>query len=148
MAQRFATRLYVVGFVWAVAAGGHYIFATWPPEVRAVMWQWPAVPLTLLTAVAPGLPLLWLLLRRRVLLGRLEATLLMVAQVGVLAINAVSRQIVQNVEVGRWFDVFAQPTAPQWGAMVLFLVLFVLGLLLVVWMLFQVVRAVKTAGVS
>jgi len=49
------------------------------------------------------------------------------AQLGVLAVNAVSRQIVENVEVHRLYDVSAQPTALQWGPMVLFLVSFLAG---------------------
>ena len=62
------------------------------------------------------------------------------AHLGVLTFNAVSRQIVQNVELKRFFDVAAQPAEPQWGPMIVFLALFLVGLGVIGWMVAQVVR--------
>ena len=56
----FARKLYTLGMIWAAAAGTWYVFGTWPAELRATMFEWPLLPLTVLTAVAPGLP--WLLM--------------------------------------------------------------------------------------
>lgn len=63
------------------------------------------------------------------------------AQFGVLGINAVSRQIVQNINLKNLtpsFDVLGQPTDVQWGPLLMFLIVFVLGLGVVAWMLAQV----------
>ena len=63
------------------------------------------------------------------------------AQYAVLALNAVSRQILQNAELAPYLDVTAEPVHLQLSPLVLFLVLFVVGLAIVVWMVAQVVRA-------
>ena len=106
-------------------------------------WWPPMILWTAVTAAAPAAPMAWLLLRRDQSLGRTEATLLGLAQVGVLAVNAISRQVVQNLELKPVFDASAQATSPQWGPMIVFLLLFVAGLAVVAWMLLQVIRVEK-----
>lgn len=141
-APRFAWKLHTLGVVWFAAAGSWYVFGTWSPLVKETMFAWPAVVLTVVTAVAPGLPWLVLLLASRsTAVTRPMAALLGLVQFGVLGVNAVSRQIVQNVELGRFFSVSGQQVEPQWGPMAMFLVTFVLGLGLVIWMIAQVVKA-------
>ena len=54
-----------------------------------------------------------------------------------LGVNAVSRQIVQNLNLKPFFDVFAQPTDVQWGPLWMFLTAFVIGLGVVGWMILQ-----------
>jgi hypothetical protein len=65
------------------------------------------------------------------------------AQIGVLAVNAISRQIVQNLELRDLFQpgVSAQRVAPDWGPMVMFLAIFVAGVGVLAWMFAQVVKA-------
>ena len=65
-------------------------------------------------------------------------------QFGVLGINAVSRQVVQNLNLKPFLDVAAQPEDVQWGPLVMFLIVFVLGLAVVGWMLAQVLKASAT----
>jgi hypothetical protein len=62
-----------------------------------------------------------------------------VAQFGVMGINAVSRQVVQNINLGMVFDVFSQKVDVQWSPLVMFLVAFIVGLGVVAWMLWQVI---------
>ncbi len=98
----------------------------------------PILYLTLATALSPGLP--WILIlagQRR--LSRSLAAIVGLAQYGVLAANALSRQIVQDTELGAYLDVRAQPVNVQWSPLILFLLLFIGGLGLVVWMIRQVV---------
>ncbi len=145
-AKRFATRLYVLGFAWAAAAGSWYVFGTWTAEVRAFMFSWPVLCLTGITAAAPGLPLAWLVWRRQEpWLDRKQATWLGLAQFGVLGVNAISRQVVQNLELRPYLDVAAQPTAVQWSPLVMFVVLFAVGLGVIAWMVLQVVKAERSA---
>jgi len=89
-------------------------------------------------------PAAWLCLRRQEMISRPEAALVGLVQFLVLGVNAVSRQVVQNLELKPYLDVAAQPTSTQWSAVIVFLALFVAGLAVVGWMVGQVVRAGPT----
>jgi hypothetical protein len=147
-APRFAWKLYSLGLVWFAAAGSWYVFGTWESNVKDVMFAWPTVVLTAATALAPGLP--WLLLAKASRGGEITrpmASLVGLAQFGVLGINAVSRQIVQNTELNPYYALSQQPVEPQWGSIALFLSAFVVGVLLVVWMIAQVAKTRPTQTV-
>jgi hypothetical protein len=143
-ARKFALLLYGFGAIWFAAAGSWYVFGTWRGEVRDAMWQWPTVVLTLLTGAAPALPLA-LIFRLNKIGGepsrRGAAAAIAAAQFGVIGINAVSRQIVQNIELSSYYQVLSQKTAVQWSPLIAFLLIFVAGVSVVVWMVRQVVKA-------
>lgn len=138
----FARKLYTFGMVWVAAAGAWYVFGTWSPELRKTMFEWPLLSLTIATAVAPGLP--WLLMMSAGLCSEKRATTASVAicQVGVLGVNAASRQIVQNLNLNMQasFNVSAQPIDVQWSPLAMFLIAFVIGLCVVGWMLAQIMK--------
>ena len=157
----FARKLYTFGMLWAAAAGSWYVFGTWSSGLRETMFHGPLLTLTVATAVAPGLP--WLLMMIAGLCSAKRATGdcpnfrlsengtvplstrmavagIALCQFGVLGINAVSRQIVQNVNLKPYFDVSAQPIDVQWAPLAMFLVAFVIGLIVVGWMIAQIVR--------
>jgi hypothetical protein len=142
----FARKLYTVGLLWVAAAGTWYVFGTWAAELRQTMLRWPLLGspllplLTLATAVAPGLPWLLLMTAGRFASQRATAAAIALCQFGVLGINAASRQVVQNINLKPSFDVLAQPTDVQWGPLAMFLIVFVIGLVVVAWMLAQVRR--------
>lgn len=138
-APGFAFRLYTLGIVWFALAAAWYVFATWRPEVRALMLGGPLVVLVALTALWPALPWLLILAQRQGTTQRL-AFFTGLAQFGLLALNAVSRQIVQHAELGRFLDVTAEPVNLQLSPLIVFLVLFVIGLGIVAWMVSQVVQ--------
>jgi hypothetical protein len=145
-AQQFATRLAAAGAIWSTVAGSWYVFGTWREEVREVMLASPADPATLLTLVtgaAPWLPALLLWMTRKRAITRPRALAVLAAQVGVLAINAVSRQIVQNIELGRLFQggVSAQPVETDFGPLAMFLAAFVVGVGVLAWMFAQLPKA-------
>ncbi len=139
-AVNFAFWLYSLGIAWFALTGSWYIFAALKSEVRADLLTMPTLVLTALTALGPGLPWLLILFARKGL-GRGLALLAGLAQFGVLALNATSRQIVQNAELAPYLDVTAGKVNVQWSPLILFLVLFVAGLGVVVWMVVQVVKA-------
>ncbi|MHB8077920.1 MAG: hypothetical protein ACYDIE_01520 [Candidatus Krumholzibacteriia bacterium] len=148
-ARGFALRLHTVGIVWFAAAGSWYVFGALDPGIRARLTAGPLLPLTALTALGPGLVWLLILAAGRRAGGapaRAGAIALLMAQFLVLALNVVSRQIVQNRELRPFLDVTAEPVRAQTGPLLLFLALFVAGLGVVVWMLRQAVRADRTAG--
>ncbi len=139
-AKEFSWKLYTLGAVWFAIAGAWYSFGAWPAATKQVMFARPWVLLTAATAAAPALPWLLLLVARRGQggIGRGWASLVGLAQFGVLGINAASRQLVQHLEFSPYFDIWKQPTATQWSPLLIFLVVFVLGLGLVAWMIYQV----------
>jgi hypothetical protein len=142
-AWTFAKKLYSFGMVWVALAGTWYVFGTWSPELRSTMFQYPTIILTIVTGMAMGLP--WALMMTDIWGSPKKATAAAVvaSQFGVLALNAVSRQMVQNVNLKPFVDIAAQPTDVQWGPLVMFLVVFVLGLGILAWMLVQVVTALR-----
>ncbi|MEN6457536.1 MAG: hypothetical protein ABFC63_01285 [Thermoguttaceae bacterium] len=134
----FARKLYALSLIWTAAAGVWYVFGTWSSELRDTMFHGPLLPLTLATALAPGLGCTLLIAVGWMPAKRLATAAVLLGQFGVLGINAVSRQVVQNVNLKPYLDVLAQPTDVQWGPLVMFLVTFVIGLLVVAWMIAQV----------
>jgi hypothetical protein len=138
----FARKLYTAGMIWAAAAGSWYVFGAWSDELRTTMLhgQWFVVALTFVTGAATGLPWLLLMLFGRHAANRPAAALVALSQFGVLALNAVSRQIVQNVTLKPYFDVSTQPIDEQWGPMAMFLIVFVIALIVLGWMIAQIVK--------
>jgi hypothetical protein len=141
-ARRFAFGLYTMGIVWFALAGTWYIFEALPASEREMLFRGAGLGLTALTALAPGAPwILMLALRGRG--GRGGAIAVAAAQFVVLALNAVSRQSLQNIELAPFLAPAAVPVNIQWSPLILFLLLFVGGLALVVWMVAQAVRAAR-----
>lgn len=139
-AAGFALKLYTVGLMWFAVMGSWYAFGTWPADARDQMFSSPLIILTALTALGPGLPWLLILFQRRQI-TQTTAILTGVAQCGLLTLNAISRQILQNIELGPFLDVTAEPVNMQWSPMIFFLILFVLGLGVVAWMIGKVLQA-------
>ena len=142
-----APRLYTLGMVWFALAGSWYMFGAWSPELKESMFGGWKLVLTMATAVAPGLP--WVLIvatwwatasGSQPAPGRVMVSLVALAQFGVLAVNAVSRQVVQNLNLAEFFQWSDQPIH-EWSPLVVFLVLFVAGLGVVAWIIAQVVKA-------
>jgi len=135
---RTAWKLYLAGTIGFALFGSWYLH-TWSAEVRAAMFSWPVGVLTVLTAISPGpvwLGLAWSARQGRPP-GRALALLLALGQLAVLALNASSRQVVQNLELRPFFAVLEQPETVQWSPLIVFLVLFVLGAGVLGWMLWQ-----------
>lgn len=142
----FAWRLSLAGFVVTAAAGAAYVWGTWDRELFAYMTGGARLPLTVLTALSPVLPVLALTFFRRRALDVIAAGAVGGSQVVVLTLNAVSRQVVQNLEIAAYGKVWEIPQSPDWGPMMLFLVTFVLGAAVIGWMLAQVVRAANATS--
>lgn len=142
-ASRMAANVYTVGIVWFAATGLWYTLGTWPTAVKAAMFSGPLLVLTVVTAVAPGIVWLLLMRGRSMVPSKGLALGVAVGQFGVIALNAVSRQIVQNIELAPYLNVTDASVDIQWSPMILFLLLFVVGIGVIVWMLR---RAVVESG--
>jgi hypothetical protein len=134
-ARRVALIISTIGVLGFAFTGSWYVFGTWPEELREKMFQGPMRALTALTALSPGAS--WLLIFWQWRRGgtRMRAAATAAVHVLALGLNAISRQVVQNAELSRFLDVTAEPVRLQWSPLILFLVLFVLGLGIVAWML-------------
>lgn len=135
-AMKMAFNISTLGIVWFAAMGTWYVFGTWPEETRQHMLGGSTIILTLLTAAGPGLVWLLLLIQRT----RVTATLALatgLVQFGVLGLNAISRQVVQNFELKPYLDVTTERVQTQLSPMLVFLVLFLAGLGVIIWMLRQ-----------
>ena len=141
-ARQTALRLAIAGAAWATLAGTWYVFGTWRPDVYREMFSFPMAALTLVTGAIVWLPPVVLWLVRNKQLSRPLAAAVAIAQVGVLAVNAVSRQFVQNLELRDLFrpGVSAQPVSVDWGPMAMFLLVFVAGLGVLAWMFLQLAK--------
>ena len=137
---KFAFVIGIIGAVIYVGSGTGYVFGSWPKEVFQYMWSGWRLPLTILTGASPALVLIVLFIIWSRGLSPLTAVLAGVAQLVVIALNAVSRQIVQNIELAHYAPVWKIPEKPDWGPMALFLGTFAVGTLVLVWMLQQLVR--------
>mgnify|MGYP000414109377 CR=1 FL=1 len=141
--QAGALRLALAGAIWSTVTGAWYLFGTWRPSVFGEMFAFPAILLTLLTAASCWAPaaLLWIVRQKD--LNRQNALAVAGAQVAVLALNAISRQIVQNIELREVFQpgVSAQPSSPDWGPMAMFLIVFVAGVGVLAWLFAQLAKA-------
>jgi len=149
-AGRLAMRLALGGAVATTVFGLWYI-AFWSAEVRAAMFAFPMLLLTIATGGVCWVPVGLLAIGQMGSLDRTKAAAVAGAQLGVLTLNAVSRQVVQNMELRRLFQpgVSAQPVATQWDSLVLFLTAFAIGAGVIAWTLVQLVRAGQTpAGPS
>lgn len=139
-AARFARRLGFVGLAWFGAAGSWYVFGAWPPATRAAMLDGSLRFLAGVTATSPAaVPLLLLLRRGPVTPG--VARLAAIGQFAAIALNGISRQVVQSLELRPCLDPAAGATRVQWSPIALFLVLLVAGAGAVGWMLRRVIVA-------
>lgn len=145
-----AFRLAVVGALWATLAGSWYVFGTWRAEVRGRMFVFPMILLTLATAGSAwfGAGLMWLGRGRP--LDRALAAAIGGAQFAAILLNAVGRQVVQNMELQlarnlepekRLYPVVQPQVAADWGPLAMFLATLLAGAVVVGWMLFQVGKA-------
>lgn len=145
-APSIAFKIYTFGMIWFALTGSWYVFGTWSIQVRQAMFASPMVALTGLTAVIPGVVWLAILLKFREELTRLWAIIIGLLQFVLVAVNAVSRQIVQNIEIGVYYDVTAEKVNTQWSPLLFFLLLFVAAISVIIWLLRRAVLESRQAA--
>lgn len=136
-AGKFAAVLYTAGLLLYVAFGSWYIFGTRSFAFPLALKNPVMMVIFPLTAISPGLPLLLVVLQRNRPVRRLAA-LTGLAQYGVIVLNAISRQWLQNVELAPYLDPAQHPVNQQTSALIVFLIVFVLGLAIIAWMLSKI----------
>lgn len=145
-ASVFAVKLYAAGIIWCFVTGSWYVWR-WPADVRAYMFSGPTYVLTVVTALSPLLVWTFIVAQARRADVKRGLTLAVVsAQLVVLGLNAIARQVVQNLELRRYFDVAAEPVHVEWSPLILFLIVFVAGVAVLLWILKTVLDANQRAG--
>jgi hypothetical protein len=141
-AANFAFKPYLIGLVWYGFAALWYIFGTWPIEVKTLMFSGNWAFLTGITAAMPFAVLVMLVsISRMPGVSRGLAIAIGLGQLLVLTFNAISRQVVQNAELSRYLNITAEHLKIQWSPMILFLILFVIGVAIIIWMIRQLTVA-------
>jgi len=138
-APKFAVKLYLVGAIWFAVMASWYMFGGWTASMRQMAFSSPTIIFVAPVAILPVITwLLILLLARK---GRQVIWLSVIiglSQFLTIGLNAIARQIVQNAELGKYIDVTAHPVNIQWSTMILFLLLFLAGTGLLIWMILQI----------
>ena len=138
---RFTAVLYTIGTIIFAGMAYWYIFGTLDEAVSEKIWQ--SDGLTALVIITGLIPLVVLGLMAAQFTGikKWFALAAGICQFIMLALNAVSRQWVQNIETGRYLDVSKGMVDIQWSTMILFLISFVVGIVIIIWMLKQIWNA-------
>ncbi len=138
-AGRFSAVLYTVGLLWFVGFGSWYIFGTRSEAFPTALAD-PVMRIIFpLTAISPGLPWLLLVFQWKQPSRKLAA-LAGVAQFGLITLNAVSRQWLQNVELAPYANLASKPMDLQLSALIIFLLLFAGGISIAWWMIAKIVH--------
>ena len=141
-------KIFTFGLLWTAAAGSWYVFGTWSESLRNEMLSGKLAVLTFMTGAAIGLPWLLIVTEKRWPAKRPLVVGIALAHLAVIAVNAISRQVVQNIEIGSYFDVVGQKTEVQYGPMGMFLIAFVFGLGVLAWMLTQAIKASRRSDLA
>jgi len=149
-AVKFGFELYSVGIVWVVVLGSWYIFGTRRWEFLALRSSPIAQAIFWLAAMSPGLPYILIAIQKFILAtgktaiekepSRVFAALIAAAQFGVVVLNAVSRQWLQNRELAPYTRVADCPVDLQTSAITAFLVVFAVGAAAAVWMVYKIIQ--------
>jgi hypothetical protein len=151
-AVKFAFIFFTVGMIWFTITGSWYIIGALDKfTLESVINSPLIIVLFILTALSPGAPWLALLLmfvrvKSNLLPSKSLITISTIAQFVVIALNAISRQWVQNTELLQYRDITKEVVNTQWSPMIIFLCLFVVGLGVVAWMIAKVMAVEKTAA--
>ena len=137
-------KVYTFGMIVFVLMGSWYLFGSLPGEIlKTVLSDFKIASLMLLTAVSPGV--VWLAVYKASrFLKSFFALLALVGQLGVLILNALSRQWVQNQELLPFFNPSKLKVVTQWSPMIVFLSLFAVGIVIIAWMLVQWLKAYRS----
>jgi hypothetical protein len=147
-AGRFAFRFFTYGMIWYALMGAWYISGTMDSYVLDQLHTSPVMLLIFVfTAISPGAVWIAMSLQRKGVKERLTNAAL-ICQLGVLTLNAISRQWLQNTELSRFKDVSKELVNTQWSPMILFVALFVVGLGVIAWMVARIMEVEKATANS
>ncbi|MGC8653720.1 MAG: hypothetical protein ACP5US_06995 [Candidatus Kryptoniota bacterium] len=137
-AGNFTFVLFTIGMIWFGLMGSWYIFSSMDKYVIEQLHKSPLMyTVFTITALSPAVVWTALFFQRRAVV---KGTTLFasISQILVLTLNAICRQWVQNTEIFKFKDLTEETVNIQWNPMILFLLLFTVGLLIVGWMISKI----------
>ena len=142
-APRYGLKVYSLGCILFGAMAGWYLLGAMPKMIleRIATDAWFQALLVVI-AFLPVL-LIGLTFIQRSRQTKFLATMIAIIQFLFLGANAIARQWVQNIEVARYFDVSTEAVHTQWSPMIVFLLLFIAGVAIVIWMVTKIVGVGK-----
>ncbi len=141
---RLASCLSWFGLIIAAAALWFLYFRFMPKENPNLLWLYQSPwKFLLYSAIAvPVLPVLVLMIGAwRKFSGKTIVFLMTLSELIILAVYAVTRQLIQNAQLKEYLDVASIKAVPVWNPMIVFLAAFALGFVLIVWMIRQMAKA-------
>lgn len=137
--RTFGFKTYATGFVFFMVVSGIYAGQV-APELSAQLLEFPRIILFFPAGLSPVLTLAVFVVGSRIPSPYLGVAVA-VAHFLVLLFNAVGRQVAQNLERAPFGDLARDRVATQWSPLMLFLVAFILGFVVVAWLLRVAFRA-------
>ncbi len=135
----FGARISWIGLIVTVCGFLYYFWLLDKNEEMKFLFQFPWVVLPVGLVVFPLI--LTVLLTRASRVGKIglfSLIGLVLGQTLILGSFVVTRQLIQNIEVGRFVQVASIPEAVQWGPLYTFLGVFAGGLLVILWIVWQI----------
>ena len=121
---RFALKLYFIGILIYAIFGSWYIFSSIDSESRVMMLSRPVSLITWMTALSPAVPFFFIF-RQYNGIRSFFAFCTALFHLVVLALNSISRQVLQNIELYRYYNMADEKVNLQLSPLIIFLVLFV-----------------------
>ena len=140
---QFASYVGLTGAALATCAYNYYLMKVISPEVYSSLRLYPYVYLTSLSCGVFLIPIILISLTKLVSCRKAMVAVVALSQVGAVAVFATVRQWIQHLEIARLVNAAKLPESTQWSPLLLFLVIFALGLVVCVWMVSRVVNLKK-----
>ena len=137
----YAARISWIGLILSVGAFGYYFWLLDGDEGMKFLFQFPWCIFPILVILFPLVPAVFLAqLSRSNRIRPLFLTGLIFGEIGLLGCFVVTRQLIQNAQVGQFLQVELLPVAVQWSPLIVFLVVFVLGTCVIAWIVRQIAK--------
>lgn len=131
---KFSLKLYILGMMVYAAFGSWYIFYSLDNEFRHLMLSNPIALITWFTALSPLLPFLCILKQYNGIRAFFTFYAVLFHLV-FLALNAISRQLLQNIELYKYFDVSQEKINLQLSPLIIFVALFAITLIAAIYLI-------------
>jgi phage shock protein PspC (stress-responsive transcriptional regulator) len=137
--NKLSLKLYAFGTLGYWVIGAWYLFGATLPLLKPETISKNLYLLMGITALSPIIPLI-LILQKHQNITKSNTILIAAMQLIVIALNAISRQVIQNLQLLPFLDVTKEKVSPQINIMLIFLITFVTGIGIIVYMIKQIIN--------
>ena len=138
----YGARISWIGLIFSASAFSYYFWLLDGDEEMKFLFQFPCCLFTIFVILLPLVPAVLLTQSARSNSVRpLFLAGLILGEIGLLGSFVTVRQLIQNAQIGRLVQVELLAVAVQWGPLIAFLVIFVLGACVIAWIIRQIAKA-------